>query len=131
LKNTNDKEKYIELRDANNNFYHAYKMSIRPTRPAPPFYSAEEWTRYAIGADKIVGSEGFKNFSSGNWYHPFNYRHINREYPNCSPAIAIEEMAEMRETLVDNIIRSARKLDEMIKRLAKMEKEMKEVMDQL
>ncbi len=92
-------------------------------------YSAEDWARNAIGAEKRVGPEGFENFSSGGWHHYWHYKDIDRTYPWRSNKNTLEEMSQYRERLAEEIISLGKHLDERIMRLAKMEEQMKEVIE--
>lgn len=90
--------------------------------------SAVDWARFAIGSDKILGEEGFENFKSGDWNHFWHYKYINNNKPEYSGKEALDEMSEYRIRLAEDIMRTAQELDDKIKRLAKMEKQIHEVL---
>jgi hypothetical protein len=107
-------------------------MSLRPTdhnMHAPPFLSAADFARFAIGADKVTGEEGYKNFSIGGWNHWWHYRDLSNSYPTTSPESALDEMSDYRQKLADHIVGLGLEMDRAISRLAKMEEEMKSVIE--
>ena len=106
------------------------KPTIKNVRIFGICLTANDWARNATGADeKTTGKEGFENFRSGNWNHTCHYKLISKENPHLSPPGAIEEMSEMRESLLSDIDSTSKLLDEQIKRLSKMEEQMKDVME--
>ncbi len=106
--------------------------SLKPSTIAATgiFQSCEAWANYAIGADKVSGSEGFERFYSGDWYHPTHYKLISRSNPEYSPNTALTEMSIIRESCVNDIIRAAKEVDEKLMRLQRMEEQMKLVAEQ-
>lgn len=108
-------------------------MSLRPTQQNTDnvgiMLSAQDWARYAIGANKIAGFDGFERFSIGGWYHPEHYKHISKIHPELSKKAALDEMTQMRGYCVHEIMQLASELDGMIMRLQRMEEQMKEVIN--
>ena len=108
-------------------------MSLKPTKQNTDnvgiMLSAQDWARYAIGADKISGLDGFERFSIGGWYHSPHYKHISQIHPEFSRKDALDEMTQMRGYCVHEIMQLASELDDMIKRLQRMEEQMKEVIE--
>lgn len=111
--------------------------SLKPTnknlnylKSVGPYLSFESWARHAIYLDKNEAEEGFKNFSSGSWMNFINYKHINRDYPTVSKSEAIEEMIYYKQKLKEEIVEKAGEVDEMLTRLAKMEQELNQVIEQ-
>ena len=91
-------------------------------------YSAIDWAKHAIAAEKIAGPEGFENFCSGPWKHWPHYKHISKLTPETSRGVnAIEEMQRHIEYLTADIERHALELDDMIRRLQRMNEQISEV----
>lgn len=109
-------------------------MSLKPTslniQIMGSVLSCEEWARRSIGLEKQSGKEGFSNYSSGEWRNYWHYQGINKEYPTLTKFEFIEEMSFYREKLVGEIVEMGKEIDGMVKRLQKMEEEMKFVICQ-
>lgn len=95
-----------------------------------PHLSCRDWTRDAISLERNEAEEGFRNFSSGTWMNFINYKHINRDYPTVSKSEAIEEMIYYKQKLKEEIIEKAREVDKMLMRLARMEQELNQIIEQ-
>lgn len=102
-------------------------MSLKPDQKLIVHYSAEDWTRTAIGSEKQLGEEGFKNLSHHDWNHHWHYQQINKIRPEFSGSKALEEMADYRLRHVEYLMRVAAELDAGIERLARMDWEINEV----
>lgn len=107
--------------------------SLKPTRlnqiNVGLSMSAESWARNAIGGNKIAGPEGFENFrSAGGWNYNVHYRHISKSKPEWSKLKAVEEMSEVRMSLVQDIVHYAKEIDSMVMRLQRMEEQMNHVL---
>jgi hypothetical protein len=92
-------------------------------------WSVKDFARNAIGSDVTLGEEGFKDFSAGGWNHHWHYQRIHKEHPTLSPPEAIDEMADVRLRMVDHIMVLADQLDAALMRLAKMEDEMRHMIE--
>lgn len=95
-----------------------------------PYLNCRDWARDAIVLERNEAEEGFRNFSSGSWMNFINYKHINKDYPTVSKSEAIEEMIYYKQKLKEEIIEKAVEVDEMLMRLAKMEQELNQVIEQ-
>ena len=106
-------------------------MSLKPTHKNNSTfgicYSAKSWAKAAIGGDKLIGEEGFKNHSRGGWNTHWHYDKINNNYPTRYSKGVLSEMAEIREEHVRCIVELGVDLDMEILRLAKMEEEMADI----
>lgn len=104
-------------------------MSLKPTHKnhlaVGISYSAKDWANHAIGGDKIAGPEGFENFSVGGWNHWWHYKNIDKRFPERFRDGVLDEMSQMRENLVNDIMKIAELLDERVTRLEKMELQIK------
>lgn len=104
-------------------------MSLLPTSSNGPFYSFEDFAKFAIGANKVVGEHGFAYFNAHEWDYSHSYTHINRFYPALSSSSALPEMTKIRSDYSRYIVAVAKELDQCLGRMAKMELEISEVIE--